>query len=57
MFKNIALAAILAVAVTGSARANRCPKHMTNIDQALAGLGHGCTELSQAEINDDKYLA
>jgi hypothetical protein len=36
MFKNIALAAILAVAVTGSALANSCPKHMTNIDQALA---------------------
>ena len=36
MFKNIALAAILAVAVTGSALANSCPKHMASIDQALA---------------------
>ena len=36
MFKNIALAAVLAVAVTGPALANSCPKHMTNIDQALA---------------------
>ena len=36
MFKNIALAAILAVAVTGSALANSCPKHMANIDQSLA---------------------
>jgi hypothetical protein len=36
MFKNIALVAIFAVAVTSSALANSCPKHMTNIDQALA---------------------
>ena len=36
MCKNIALAAVLAVAVTGPALANSCPKHMANIDQALA---------------------
>jgi hypothetical protein len=36
MFKNVALAAVLAVAVTGPAFANSCPKHMANIDQALA---------------------
>jgi hypothetical protein len=36
MCKNIALAAVLAVAVTGPALANSCPKHMANIDQSLA---------------------
>ena len=36
MFRNIALAAVLAVAVTGPASANSCPKHMANIDRALA---------------------
>ena len=36
MFKNIALAAVLAVAVTGPALANSCPKHMANIDPSLA---------------------
>jgi hypothetical protein len=35
MFKNIALAALLPVAATGSASANSCPKHMASIDQAL----------------------
>ena len=32
MFKNIALAAVFAVAVTGPALANSCPKYMANID-------------------------
>jgi hypothetical protein len=36
MFKNIALATVLAVAVTGPTLANSCPKHMASIDQALA---------------------
>ena len=38
MFKNTALAAVLtvAVAVAGAAFANSCPRHMANIDQALA---------------------
>ena len=36
MCKNIALAAVLAVAVTGPALANSCPKHMANIDRPLA---------------------
>jgi len=36
MFKSIALATVLAVAVTGPALATSCPKHMASIDQALA---------------------
>jgi hypothetical protein len=36
MIRNIALAAALAVAATSPALANSCPKHMANIDQALA---------------------
>ena len=36
MSRNIALAAILAVAVAGPAFANSCPRHMANIDRALA---------------------
>jgi hypothetical protein len=36
MFKNITVAAVLTIAVTGAAFANSCPRHMANIDQALA---------------------
>jgi hypothetical protein len=36
MLKTLALGAALALAVTGSALANSCPRHMANIDQALA---------------------
>ncbi|GAA4258470.1 hypothetical protein GBZ26_11750 [Azospirillum formosense] len=36
MLRNIVLATIVAVALTGPALANSCPRHMAAIDQALA---------------------
>jgi len=36
MLRNVALAAVFAVALTGPALANSCPRHMAAIDQALA---------------------
>jgi hypothetical protein len=36
MLKNIGMAAVLAIAITCPALAKSCPKHMANIDQALA---------------------
>lgn len=36
MLRNVALAAVFTVALTGPALANSCPKHMAAIDQALA---------------------
>jgi hypothetical protein len=36
MFKEFALATLLAAAVASPAFANSCPRHMANIDRALA---------------------
>ena len=52
MFKNIVLAAVFAVAVTGPAFANSCPKHMANIDQALAAN----PKLEPAKLAEVKQL-
>jgi len=37
MFKTGILAAVLAVAMMGTAMASSCPRHMKAIDEALAG--------------------